>query len=298
MGGGAERALDRRARKGARVRPDPRPHPRDLQLQGPDPLGVDPGQLPLQLLAGRRAPARHLAPHHPRGVPQGRAGMGDPARRRRPRRSRRRAVGLQGRRLSASGLRAVHGRAVAGRRRRRGAARVRRRDQDLGRGRLLRAAGQGWRGLAGRELAVGPDRLRTRHDDELGLPATLQAVDARHAARRGDPSLGGPGGLGRTERLQPPQPGGPLRPDRHRPRVLPRPLLPDPGRPQGQARPAGGRFPAGDLQGPPADLAAHRLDGRRRHLPAGRAARHRPRRLPGRQPRLRECSSSPPSGCP
>ena len=59
------------------------PHPRDPRLRRPDPGDPEGGPLLLQLLARRQEPARPLAAHHARGVPQGQAQLGGRARSRR-----------------------------------------------------------------------------------------------------------------------------------------------------------------------------------------------------------------------
>ena len=139
------------------------------------------------------AQARPVAPHHAGRVPQGRS---RPGRRcststRWPRpRSENWVWG--GAELPRARLPALPGLAVARRRRRQGGARVRHRRQGLRRRRLRAARGQVRRRLGRRRHALRRHRLRPRLDDRLGLPAHRQALEARHAAGRGDDGVRGP----------------------------------------------------------------------------------------------------------
>ena len=100
---GRSDAGHRRARGRARVRAHPRRScSRSTTRATGSPTPAIRGDHALQLLAGRRARARHLAPHHPRRVPDRRAGLGDGARPRRPGRGRGRELGLEGRRSCLS----------------------------------------------------------------------------------------------------------------------------------------------------------------------------------------------------
>ena len=81
-------------------------------------------QVDLQLLEGRRAPARHLPARHAGRAPQARAGVADGARRRRARGREKQALGLPRHGLPAAGVQ-VPGVALARRRRRRGDPRIR-----------------------------------------------------------------------------------------------------------------------------------------------------------------------------
>ena len=71
-----------------------RAHPGRAGLARPHPRRRAARRLRLQLLAGRRAPARPVAPHHAGRIPQGAARLGHRARPRRPGPRRRRELGL------------------------------------------------------------------------------------------------------------------------------------------------------------------------------------------------------------
>ena len=70
------------------------PHPRDPRLRRSHPGHPENRPVLLQLLARRQEPARALAAHHARRVPQGQARLGNRARSRRPRQGRERELGL------------------------------------------------------------------------------------------------------------------------------------------------------------------------------------------------------------
>ena len=96
-----------------------------LDSQERIPLIEKRGDAVLQLLAGREEPARPVAAHHARRVPQAAPGVGDGARPRRARRRRERELGLARRRVARARLRARAAAALARRRRRGGRPRVR-----------------------------------------------------------------------------------------------------------------------------------------------------------------------------
>ncbi len=127
--------------------------------------------------------------------------VGDPARHRRPRRGRRREMGVQGLHLPAAGLPAVHDRAVA-RRQRRGRAtgsstsQPRPGSRTASRCRSRRAAST-WRDAD--SLWVGTD-FGEGTSDHFRLPAPRQALDAGHPAGGGDARVRGSRRLGHPGR--------------------------------------------------------------------------------------------------
>ena len=171
----------------ARLRGHARAHPAGAGLARPHPGHRAARRLRLQLLAGRRQPARPVAAHHAGRIPPGRAGLGTAARRRCAGPQRRRELGLGRRGLPGPGLPPLPGQAVARRRRRAGGARVRHRDAAVRGRRLQPARGQVRRGLAGPRHGLRRHRFRPRLAHRFGLPAHHQALAARPAAgRRGD----------------------------------------------------------------------------------------------------------------
>ena len=160
-------------------------HPRHPRLQGAHPHRPEARPLVLQPLEGREEPARAVAPHDARGVPQARARLGDRDRRRRARRGREGELGLARGRLPEARLQALYRPALARRRRRRRGARVRPRGQGLPEGRLLAARVEEQRRLAGPRPPLRGHRLRRRLADDLRLPADRQGLEAGHAARGG-----------------------------------------------------------------------------------------------------------------
>ncbi len=184
MGQGAQRRNGQGLRRHAGVRKHAPAHPRGPGLGREDPVRDQDWRVLLQFLEGQGASARPLAPHDAGRVPQGPARVGNRDRHRRPRPGRGQTLGVPWRAIPETGLPALPGFAVAGRRRRRCRARVRPRRQDL------RA---GWLRIAGSEVADRLDRprpclrrhrFRPRLDDQVKLPAHRQTLDARHAADR------------------------------------------------------------------------------------------------------------------
>ena len=195
----------------------------------------------LQLLAGRGARARHLAPHDARLVPDGRTRSGRPCSTstRSPRRtasrgcSRERPACRPSTAAAWSRSRRGGGDAV-------GRARVRHRRPRAS----CRAASRcrrPSRSVAWKDentLWVGTD-FGDGLADHVRLPAHRQAVEARHAARRGAHGVRGPGRGRRVRRADDLHARGPLRPRR---RALPAFFrhgdVPRPRRPPRQARPS------------------------------------------------------------
>ena len=243
------RTVDR-ARGGPGVQADLRAHARDPRLQGADPVRRScRAATGLQLLAGRRARARHLAAHHARVVPHGEPGVGDGARHRRAGEGRGRALGLQGRDCLAPELPPLHGQPVARRRATppwSASSTPSPRRSSTGGFALPEAKSDvAWKDAD--TLWVGTD-FGAGLADHLGLPAHRQGVAARHAAVRGDDRLRGPApddvGVwlrtvetpeGRYDLVTP------------LPTILPARRLPRRRRPPGQARHPGGRRAPGHL---------------------------------------------------
>ena len=139
----------------------------------------------LQLLARREEPARPVAAHHARRVPQGRADVGDRARPRRARQGRERELGLARRRLPASPTTtAAWSRSRAAAPTPTSCASSTSTTQGLRQGRLQRCprprASVGW--IDADTLFVGTD-FGPGSLTDVGLPAHRQGVEARHAAR-------------------------------------------------------------------------------------------------------------------
>ena len=129
-------------------------------------------------------------------------------------------------------VRALPAVAVARRRRRRGRPRVRHPHEGVRQGRLLPARGQVVGRLAGRGHDLRRHRLRPRLAHQLGLPAHRQAVEAGHAAGRGEDAVRGPGQRRRGQRRARLVPGAAPRPGRAGHRLL-RERDPLPARPEG-----------------------------------------------------------------
>ena len=163
---------------GAAVRRRPRHPGGDPRPARQAPAGRAARTVALQFLARRQEPARPVAAHHARELSPRPAGVGDPARCRRPGRGRRRGLDL-----GRCGDAARHARprdpaSLARRQRRRGVARVRSREPHLREGRLRAAGGQGLGELARSRHAAAQQRLgRRRHD--FGLCADGAPVAPR-----------------------------------------------------------------------------------------------------------------------
>jgi len=189
LGARAQCRVAGRAASAARLCRDAPRTARGAECTRPHPVDLAPRRLCLQPLAGRGAPARPVAAHHAGRIRQARAGVGNPARRRRTRPRREGKLGLPRRELPWAGLQALPAEPVARRLGCRGGARVRRRDQALRRRRLLRARSQVRRRLGGCEHDLRGQRFWCRLADGFGLPAGGQALVARHAAGRGEDDL-------------------------------------------------------------------------------------------------------------
>ena len=238
LGQGALGRRHGRARSRARVQRDSHRTPGGLQLEGSHPGIRVSRRLALQLLAGRQSRPRHLAPHHAGRIFEGRAGLGNRARCRRPGRDRQRELGVEGCELPRARAPALPGLTLARRRGRHDGAGIRYGHQGLCRRRLRAARGQAAAGLEGREHAVGGHQLRRGLAHRFGLPPLRQGMETRDATRGCGDGLRGLGGRRLRRGLFQPHARGPLRPGLRDARVLPRQSLPAAGRAPRQARPA------------------------------------------------------------
>ena len=256
------------------------------------------GALLLQLLARREEPARPVAAHDARRVPQGRADVGDGARPRRARRSREGELGLARRRAACD---PTYERCLVALSR--GGA-----DADVVRefdlttktfveGRLQPARGQEPTspGATATALFVGTD-FGPGSMTDVGLPARRQGVEARHAARR-RPTIVYEGKAEDVAVGRVPRPHQGLRARLRQPRghLLHGRAVPAPRRQAHEDRQAGRR----QRQRPPRPAAARAARRRGpsagKTYPAGRAAGRRLRGLPEGRAATSTCCSSRPS---
>ena len=271
---------------------------RGPRLGRQDPARLEGRRALLQLLAGRRARARPVAPHDPRLLPHRRPRVGDGPRPRRPRGAGGRELGLARRERPAPDggaarrgrtAQARAGRPVPRRVRLRRDARVRPRHQAVRareRRRLRARAGQGRAVLDRRRHGLRVHGLRRGHDDAVGLPAAGEALAPRHSSGRGGPRLRGHRAGHVHQRVPLAHPGLRARPGAPRPAVLRQRVVPGHGRGHPRTGPhqdrragLGERRPAPRVD---AGAAARRLDDRPHDLRRGLAARRPLRRLHGR----------------
>ena len=169
------------------------PHPRDPRFRRSDPGHPEDRPVLLQLLARRQEPARALAAHHARRVPQGQAQLGDRARPRRAGQGGERELGLARRPGAQARVQAGPRLALARRRRRERGPRIRPGHEGVHQGRIHAARGQEPGRLARTGQRVCRHRLRAGLADRVGLSADRQGMEAGHAAGRRPRSSSRPG---------------------------------------------------------------------------------------------------------